>query len=254
MGNAAHLERVASEGADRLGIGGNGPPEPTLYEAAKAKVDDIAEEAAMWLDGADVESPEQADGLALIRDLAMKARKQADEARKVENEPFDTGKAEVQARFNPLLKDADRIKDAVNAALLKWQAKQDAILRAAAVAERAKADAAAEIARKARATMDAANLANVAEVERQTAASDAAQEAARRAENAKVVIKGGARAVSFKTVYDAVVTERRQALNYYAVRDPAALTAWIQSMADVDARGARGTVPGVQFVPRKVAA
>ena len=239
---------------ERARIGGNFPPEPTPFEAAKIKVDDNVGEATLWLDGQAVESKDVADGLALLLDEIRKARKAADDARKVEAKPFDDGKAEVQARYKPLLDNADRATDAIKAALLKWDAKEDARLRAIAAAERAKADEAARIAAKARATMDAANLAEVAEVERQTAASDAAQEAARRAESAKVVVKGGARAVAFKTVYDAVLTDRRAALNHYAVRNPAALTAWIQEQADQDARGSRGAVPGVEFVPRKVAA
>ncbi|MEG7685981.1 hypothetical protein, partial [Listeria monocytogenes] len=66
---------------NRHAIGGNNPPEPTPYEAARAKVAEARDEAAMWLDGAAVTSQEQADGLEQLLDMARKAGKQADDAR-----------------------------------------------------------------------------------------------------------------------------------------------------------------------------
>ena len=52
-----------------------------------------------WLDGEPIASAEQADKVSLLLDMIRKAEKAADESRVKENEPFDLGKAEVQARY-----------------------------------------------------------------------------------------------------------------------------------------------------------
>src|SRR5690349_4076026 len=90
----------------RAVIGGNNPP-PSPFEIAQKAVEDIYGEASMWLDGATVDSQELADGIGNLASELRKARKLADETRKIENKPFDDGKAEVQARYKPLLDKAD---------------------------------------------------------------------------------------------------------------------------------------------------
>lgn len=129
------------------------------FTVARDTVNDALLEARAWCDGAAVADQEQADGLAGILDMLRKASKAADEARKLEAKPFDDGKAEVQARYKPLLTDADRAIDAVKAALATWQAEQKRIADEAARIAREAADKAAREAAEARRAADLANLA-----------------------------------------------------------------------------------------------
>lgn len=150
---------TASVGPASQEVGANNPPEPTPYEAARDRVNDLFGEASLWLDGAVVDSQELADGIGNLRSDILKARKAADEARKVENEPFDAGKAEVQARYNPLLKKADQATDACKAALKPWLDKKDAEIAAAAAVAREEADRKRREAEAAIRAADATNLA-----------------------------------------------------------------------------------------------
>jgi hypothetical protein len=99
-----------ADGANpRAVIGANKPP-LTPYEACKLHIEDLMIEARNWCDGAKVENQDQADVVSrLIEDFRL-AHQAADDARKVENEPFDAGKAEVQARYAPLIADTKTVK------------------------------------------------------------------------------------------------------------------------------------------------
>lgn len=243
----ASLATQADDGSNpRAVIGGNNPPEETPYEVAAAKLADVHTEALAWLDGAEVESQDQADGLATILDMARDVRKLADEARKVENEPFDTGKAEVQKRYNPLLKQADAIRETVLATLTTWRNAKLAEQRAEAAAKQKEADRLAALAAKARATLDATNLAGRERIEQITADSEKAQREAARAAKPKPT--------GLRTYWRAEITDPRAAINWYAKEQREGLLAWLQAQADIDARGDRGTVPGVEFVSEQRAA
>src|SRR4051812_953059 len=97
------IEALSDSGNDRIAMGANMSP----FDAHKVNIEDLFEEATAWLNGDGVNSEADAKAVDQLLDLAREARKAADEARKTENEPFDTGKAEVQARYNPILKRAD---------------------------------------------------------------------------------------------------------------------------------------------------
>ena len=74
------------------GAGHNLPPK-TPFEAAGERIETLHVEANNWLDGDAIANQGQADTVAELLDDARKARKEADAARKVENKPFDVGKA-----------------------------------------------------------------------------------------------------------------------------------------------------------------
>lgn len=110
----------------RAVIGGNAPP-LTPYEIAKKTVEDIYAETILWLDGHEIDSEEMADGVGNLLAAIRKAEKLAEDTRKAENKPFDDGKAEVQARYAPLIADTKTIKGktvlavaACKAALEPW--------------------------------------------------------------------------------------------------------------------------------------
>ncbi len=82
---------------------GHNQPPKTPFEAAEDRIDLLHLEASNWFDGDAIENQGQADAVSKLLSDARQARKEADTSRKIENAPFDTGKAEVQRRYIPLL-------------------------------------------------------------------------------------------------------------------------------------------------------
>lgn len=236
---------------NRHAIGGNNPPEPTPYEAARAKVAEARDEAAMWLDGAAVTSQEQADGLAQLLDMARKAGKQADDARKIEAAPFDAGKDEVQARYKPVITEAERVADTLKTALGRWLAKVDADQRAAAAAKQAEAQ---RLADEARAKHAAANPVNLAEREAADAAIERAERAQRiadAAQKATATAKSvtGAKAVGLRTYYRADVTDPAEFARYLWRNHNAEYLLWLATVAGRMVAESKSNMPGVIAVP-----
>lgn len=217
------------------------------FTVARDTVNDALAEARLWLDGAAVADQDQADGLAGILDMLRKASKAADEARKLEAKPFDDGKAEVQARYKPLLTDADRAIDAVKAALAKWQAEQKRIADEAARIAREAADKAAREAAEARRAADLANLAEREAADAKLAEAERLAKAADKAEAAPVGAKGmfAARRTALVTTRVPVELIDGKAALQWAMRNvPDDLTEWLLQQAK---RHKAGDVPGVRY-------
>ena len=224
-------------------IGHNASP----YEQAKGQIDDALIEARAWLDGAVIADAEQADGLAGVLDMVRKAKKAADDARKAEAKPFDDGKTEVQARYKPLITDAERAEDACKTALAKWQREEQ---RKADEAARVAREAADKAQREAEQARRAADLANLAERE---AAERALQEAERLARAAN---KAEAAPVGAKGVYAARRTALITRTEAVAMPDPAAALRWCKehqphflkvALLDMIHKGRWQNVPGVTY-------
>ena len=227
----------------RAVIGGNRPPSP--FDAVKAHVEDIYTEAKHWLDGGALSSQEQADQVSVLLDMARKGFKAADEARKTEAKPFDDGKAEVQARYKPILTMAENAANGCKAALAPWLRRLDDEKRAAAEAARKAADekaaAAAEAARSAQANdLEAREAADalIAEAQR-------ADKAANRAEKDKAAGVGGERAVTLRSYWTGEVTDLREALRHYWAINPDAFLPLVQKLVADDIASGKRTIPGV---------
>src|SRR3990167_10046330 len=187
-------------------IGHNKPPPSTPYETACEDIEALYGEAALWLDGATVESQSVADGLAKLIAMLREAVKKADAARLAEKKPFDEGKAEVQARYAPLIADTKTQKgkailalDVCKNALAPWL---DAIDRA----QREAAEAARRVAtEKARAAQDAIRAADAANLAEREAAEELLKDAKRadvqanRIERATATAATGGRAIGPRT-------------------------------------------------------
>ncbi|MTH96545.1 hypothetical protein [Roseibium sp. RKSG952] len=185
-------------------LGHNNPPSP--FDDAKASILSLEEEARHWLDGAEVSSQAEADAIAKLLDMARKAKKEADTARKKEAKPFDDGKKEIQTRYKPLLEQCDRIADVCKKANQPWLIKLEELRRREEAAARAKAE---EEARKAREALEAARASDLAareEAERQVQFAKDAERAARQASKQTASAKGGARAMTLRTVYRPEIT------------------------------------------------
>jgi hypothetical protein len=227
------------------GIGHNKPPEPTPFEAAQAKIEDLYGEATYWLDGAAVECQDHADGLSTLLNMLRNARKEADEARKAEAKSFDDGKAEVQARYNPLLKKADLAMDACKDAIAPWLVRLDAEEKAAAAEARRIADEKAREAQEAIRATEATNLAEREAAEQLVRDAKKAETAANRAarDTARAGV-GIGRATSLRTSYKPVLTDAVTAARHFWATDRQEIEALLIRLAEQAVRNGKREIPG----------
>jgi len=232
---------------------GHNQPPKTPFEAVEDRIELLHIEATNWLDGDAIENQGQADAVSKLLDDTRKARKEADNARKVENKPFDDGKREVQGRYNPLLKKADTIADLCKKVLAPFLAKIDAEKKAVAEQARKDAEEAAAKAREAFAKADATDLAAREEAERYADDAKAAEQHAARAAKDKGTAKGGARAVTLRSVFTGSITDLTACARHYWTTDRPALEALIAEMVARDVRAGKRDIPGVEITEERVA-
>jgi len=218
----------------------------TPFDEAKLTIDDLFAEAENWLNGDGIASAAEADAVDKLLDLSRSARKAADEARKVENEPFDTGKAEVQARYNPILKRADMIADACKKVLQPWRDK--VATEKAAVADAARREA-EQIRREADEAMRASsgNLTVRADAEHLLNSAKIAEKDARRAEKSAVTGNG------LRSTYRAELTDLNVAIKHYWTTQRPQFEALVCGIADGQVRAGVREIPGFNVVEERKA-
>lgn len=234
-------------------IGHNQPPAPTLYEAAQEQVADLRTEAANWLDGSPITSQGDADAVAQLLDLARKAEKETDAARKVEAKPFDDGKAEVQARYKPLLDSAGSVAAICKKALGLWLVKLDAEKREAARRARDEAEAAERVAQAAFKLAAATDLEAREQAESFAKTAAAAQKSADRADRDKAHAKGGSRAVTLRTTYRAEITDATAFARWVWANHRDELLTFLAGIAQRRAEAKFRDMPGVVVHEDRVA-
>lgn len=225
---------------DRQAIGSNNPP---AFEAHSLHIEDLFSLVSDSTAGGKVATDDQEAALDELMDEFRKARKAADTERVAEKKPHDDAAKAVQAKWKPLLDRCDAAVNEIKALLTpyrvaKQRAKDEAIAKARAEAE-AKEKAAQEALRQSddlEARFEAEQT--LKQAQKQTAAANRVER----------------EATGLRTYWEAVITDRRAALNHYIKHNPEAFEALIQQLADSDARGARPQVPGVVFNERKRAA
>lgn len=220
-------------GNERIFDGANMRP----FDAHKTNIDDLFSEAQAWLTGDGVTSAEEAKAVETLLDLAREAKKAVDESRKLENEPFDTGKAEVQARYNPVLKRADTIADTCKQALAPWRMKVEAEKRERAFAARAEA---AKLAQEAQDKLRA-SAGNVVERERAEEALTLAKDAEKFATKTE---KRAAVGNGLRTIYRPVLNDLNTAVRHYWAKDTAAFSQLVSDLAASDVRAGVREIPG----------
>lgn len=235
-------------------IGHNGAPEQTPYEASVHEVDDLCLEGKNWLDGAPVTTEAEASAIAKLLDLFRQAEKRIDGRRKAEAEPHDKAKAEIQERYNTLIGSTKTVKgsiplavEACKRALAPWLEAEEARKHAEAVAARKAADEAAERARAAFQAAPVTDLSARIKAERLAGEAKQAEALAKDADNDRAAARGGARAVTLRTVYRAEVTDRRAVLNWFAANRPDHLAGMLQSAVEALCSAGNRTVPGVTY-------
>lgn len=235
-------------------LGHNRPPEPTPHEVATLSINDLYNEAKNYLDGEKIDRQEIADDISKLLNLIRAAKKAADAARRVENRPFDEGKAEVQARYNPLLNKADLAMTVCKKALEPWLEKLDAEKKAIAQKARAEAE---EKQRQARESYHATDQQNLEQRERTEALIEdakAADIAAKRANSDTAKASGGVgRAVSLRTTPRPVLNDPVVAVRHYWAINQPAIEAVLTSLAETDVRGGVRNIPGFEIVEERKA-
>lgn len=247
MGAVAEI----SADMDRLGIGGNNPPEPTPHDAFAAHIEDLFAEASNFLDGEPIASEGQANAVSALLDQARKAGKDADAARAAEKKPHDDAGKAVQAKWKPLLDKADLTVSTAKKALAPWLLKVEQENAAKAVAARKEAEEKAEAARAALAAADASNLAAQAAAEALVKDADKAEKAATKSEGAKAHATGGARAVGLRSYFHPELIDPVEALKHYRATQPAALRGFLLSLAETDVANGARAVPGFEVIEER---
>jgi len=246
-------ERRAAMSYDVLPPRNHNNPPKTPFEIAAEQIDTLYVEAGHWLDGDAIENQAQANTVAKLQSDTHKAWKTADEARKVEAAPFDDGKDEVQARYKPMLDRAALIKAMCKKLAAPFLIKVEAEKREIERIARDKAEAAAEAARKACQEADATNLAARENAENLILKAKYLEAAANRAAKDKGAAKGGARAVTLRSVWTPEITDLTAAARHYWTTDRAALEALVMDLVQRDVRAGARVIPGVTITEERVA-
>lgn len=235
-------------------------PNATPFDIIAESINDLLTEVHNWADGSAVETQEQADAVSRLIDELRQNAKAADEERKRECEPFDTGKAAVQAKYAPLIADPKtknpgkvwKAIDALKSSLAPYLAKLDAEKREAERIAREAAEAKAKEAAEAIRAAAASDLAAREAAEAKVKEAEAAQAAAKAATKEKAHATGGSRAMGLRTVWRADMIDPHAAARHYWTVNPAAFNAVLQKLADDDVRAGKRTIPGFDVVEDRV--
>jgi hypothetical protein len=199
-------------------IGHNNPPEPTPFDAVKARIDDLYNEATLWLDGEPVKTQGQANALNTLENMIREAANDAEALRKAEVAPLDELKTEIQTRFNVLIGDTKTVTGktvkavaAVKAALKPYLIEIDNRQREEARKAKEEADAAIAEAQAALKQRDAINLGSIERAEQLLSDAEDLKKDAAKLAAAKPQASGDGRATGLRTTYRAVMTSYREA-------------------------------------------
>jgi hypothetical protein len=210
----------------------------------KEMVDDLFEEARHWLDGSEITNEAEAEGVDRLLDLAREAKKAADEARKLENEPFDTGKAEVQGRYNPILNRAQSIVDGCRDVLTPWRNKL-------AAQKRAEAEKVRIAAEEAQSKAEAAQVAARGNAGAKEIANTALEDARRLSKTAAKLERNADKSTGLRTSHNVEIVDLKIAIGHYYRTRQQIMADFIQGLAEADARKGVPVIPGITITERK---
>lgn len=231
-----------------------GPKVDTAFEEISARISDLYDEAKNWADGEPISSPEMAEAITTLFDGLQAAGKEAEALRVTEVKPLDEAKNAIQARFHPLIGDTKAgrgkvpmARTALQQLLTAWRVEQQRV--AAAIAEKARKEAAEEL-RLAQEAMQASsgNLEAREQAEQQADAAKAAEKFARKAEKAATTGTG------LRTMWVATLTDEGVALDWAYTRAPARFRELVIAMAGEVVRSGVREIPGFVVSEEKKAA
>lgn len=223
-----------------MDTGHNNPPADATFAL---HIDELFTLLSDTLAGGEVGNDDQDAAIDAIMDDFRKASKDADKARAAEKKPHDDAGKAVQAKWKPIVDKADRGARACKDALTPYRTAKQKAKDEAARKAREEAEA------KAKAAQDALRQSD--DLEARYAAEQQIEEAKKLTAVANKIDRA---ATGLRTHWEAEITDRKAALLHYLARSPERFEALIQQLADEDARGSRGTVPGITFHEIKRAA
>lgn len=221
-------------------IGHNNPP---AHETWALHIEELFKLVSDTTAGGIVTTDEQDAALDQLLDDVRLARKDVDAVRAAEKKPHDDAGKEVQARYKPLLDRCDAAAAEIKSKLTPYRTAKQKAKDEAARKAREEADERQRAAQEALRTSDDLDTRFRAEADLKQAGKLTA-----------VANRIDREATGLRTVWEAEITDRRAALNFYLKRSPDRFEELLQQLASEDARGARGAVPGVLFHERKKAA
>lgn len=236
----------------RAVIGDNNPPD--AIEAIQAAYDDVFTEVANWLDGSEVQTEAQMEAVNELLASVKACEKEADAAKENEYRPHKAAGDAVVQRWEPFLADLALQRAGLIKAVDAFKRKL------AAEKETARKKADAEAWEKTRAAQEAARLADVGNIDamRDAARAQVEAEAAQQLANAaKKDVVRGMRTVHKWRFIDRANAEgpptpgARLALNWIALNDRAAITAFIEGYVQANFKDAK--IDGVETYTEKVA-
>lgn len=207
----------------RAVMGGNNPPDP--LDTALAPFGDQISESENWLDGKLVENEGQMNAVDALLKQIKEAEKAVTAAREAEAKPLHEAWKSAIARYKPTQDDLERIRKGLIALVDGFKRKLAAERAEAELAARAEAE---RKMREAQAAAAAA-AANAADIEAQREAAMAQYEAEKAAARAAAASKDGVNGLRTVTRYE--ITDHRALLNWIAVNNRDAITAFIEEWA-----------------------
>jgi hypothetical protein len=260
--NATKIER-GDEGAGKVpapaAAGHNLPPTPDSFDAIRVHIEDLYSEAKNWLDGEPIATQAQADEVSRLLGMIKEAERIADDTRKRENEPFDAGKAAVQAKYAPLISDTKSVRgktvlarEACQRALTPWLVAQEQERQRAAQAARDEAD---RLAAEARAAAQSADLSVVEKAEDIFADAKATEREASALERDRAAAGGGEyRRTILRDHFVPILEDGQLALRHLWSTRRADLEAFALKCAEEAVRAGVRTIPGFRVENQQRAA
>jgi len=222
-------------------IGHNNPP---AFDAFSMALEDARLEAGNFLDGKAIQTQAEADAIGKIVATAKNLRKDADAARADEKRPHDDAGKAVQAKWKPLLDQADLIASAAQRPLTDYLARLAAAQAEDARLARIEADRMAQEAIAAQRAADGSIDAMEAAAALQKDADSAMKQAAK-AEKAKAHVEGDGRAIGLRSYWVATVTDHAELLRWVKLHFAPDLRKWLADFAAAKVRAGAREIPGV---------
>ena len=236
--------------AETAPIGHNNPPQ-TIFEQHQAEINDLYDEAKLWLDGEPVETAGLAEGLSTLMQTIRKAGADADRERAAEKAPHLEAGREIDARWKTLTKLTNLATAACKEALKPWLIKIEAEKKEADRIAQEDADAKLAEARKAMQASSVDNLIEREEAEEKLKAAEISKAVAnkKQRETAGVKNKGG-RAVSLRTVYVTELIDANEALEHFW--PSMEIEELLLTMAKRQVANGKRALPGFKITEEKV--
>lgn len=230
-------------------------PNARPYDLIRELIEDLYEESKKFADGTQITTPGQAEAVQSLMRQIQQAEKAADAERVKENEPFDSGKAEVQARYAALIGNTKAGKgktvqavEALKACLAPWLKKLDDDQKAAVEAARAEAARLAALASEAAKMAAGDDLGAKEQAESVFAEARAADNAAKAAEQARPQAAGFGRAATLRTTWKPELVDLQAACRHYWTDHRDAFEAVVLKLAADDVASGKRRLPGFDLV------